>query len=641
VHKVLFGSVAALSLFVAVPALAQVMPAPASPAIAAPQDVPYAAGPIRIEVDATDTDRRIFTVRQTLPVSQAGPLTLHYPAWLPGNHAPRGPIEQLAGLTISAGGKPVEWTRDPVDMYAFHLAVPQGATQLDIQFQFLSPTETRMGRVVVTPNLLNLQWNAVALYPAGYFARQILVEARLRLPQGWQYGTALETDQVKDGVIQFKPTRFDTLVDSPIFAGRYFKRVDLDPRGPVPVRLNIVADRPELLEATPNQIAAHRNLVQQAYRLFGAYHFDHYDFLLALSDKMSGIGLEHHRSSENGTSPTYFTDWDKSPAGRDLLAHEFAHSWNGKYRRGADLLTPTFNVPMRNSLLWVYEGQTQYWGNVLAARSGLLSKQQGLESLAMVAAAFDNRTGRVWRSLADTTNDPVIAARKPLSWRSWQRSEDYYSEGQLIWLDADTLIRERSGDQRSLDDFAKAFFGGTSGTFEPKPYDFAEVVATLNAVEPYDWASFLTTRLEGHGPGAPLDGLARGGYRLVYTPVPTDFFKANEARRKIVDLSYSIGLVLEKDGTISDVAWGGPGFKAGLITGSQVIAVGGVAYDADGLKAAITAATDPAKPVELLVRSGDRYRTLKLDYSGGLRYPRLERDPKVPARLDAIYSLRK
>ncbi len=640
-HKVLFGSVAALSLFVAVPALAQVMPAPASPAIAAPQDVPYAAGPIRIEVDATDTDRRIFTVRQTLPVSQAGPLTLHYPAWLPGNHAPRGPIEQLAGLTISAGGKPVEWTRDPVDMYAFHLAVPQGATQLDIQFQFLSPTETRMGRVVVTPNLLNLQWNAVALYPAGYFARQILVEARLRLPQGWQYGTALETDQVKDGVIQFKPTRFDTLVDSPIFAGRYFKRVDLDPRGPVPVRLNIVADRPELLEATPNQIAAHRNLVQQAYRLFGAYHFDHYDFLLALSDKMSGIGLEHHRSSENGTSPTYFTDWDKSPAGRDLLAHEFAHSWNGKYRRGADLLTPTFNVPMRNSLLWVYEGQTQYWGNVLAARSGLLSKQQGLESLAMVAAAFDNRTGRVWRSLADTTNDPVIAARKPLSWRSWQRSEDYYSEGQLIWLDADTLIRERSGDQRSLDDFAKAFFGGTSGTFEPKPYDFAEVVATLNAVEPYDWASFLTTRLEGHGPGAPLDGLARGGYRLVYTPVPTDFFKANEARRKIVDLSYSIGLVLEKDGTISDVAWGGPGFKAGLITGSQVIAVGGVAYDADGLKAAITAATDPAKPVELLVRSGDRYRTLKLDYSGGLRYPRLERDPKVPARLDAIYSLRK
>ena len=640
-RNLLFGSVAAVSLLVSAPALAQIQPAPASPAIEAPRDVPYTAGPIQIFVDATDTDRRIFEVRQTLPVDRAGPLTLHYPAWLPGNHAPRGPIEQMAGLTITAAGKPVEWTRDPVDMYAFHLTVPQDVKRLDISFQFLSPTETRMGRVVVSPDLLNLQWNAVALYPAGYFARQIKAQASLRLPEGWQFGTALETDQVKDGIVQFKPTDFDILVDSPVFAGRYFKRIDLDPGGPVPVRLNMIADRAALLEANPDQIAAHRNMVQQAYKLFGSYQYDHYDFLLALSDKMSGIGLEHHRSSENGTSPTYFTEWDKTPAGRDLLAHEFVHSWNGKYRRGSDLWTATFNVPMRNSLLWVYEGQTQYWGNVLAARSGLLSKQQGLESLAMVAAAFDNRAGRIWRSLADTTNDPVIAARKPLSWRSWQRSEDYYSEGQLIWLDVDTLIRERSGDKRSLDDFAKAFFGGKSGTFEPKTYDFAEVVATLNAVEPYDWASFLTTRLEGRSPGAPLDGLARGGYRLVYTPVPTEFFKASEARRKSVDLSYSIGLVLEKDGMVIDVAWGGPGFKAGLITGSQIIAVGGVAYDVEGLKAAITAATDPARPVELLVRSGERYRTLKLDYSGGLRYPRLERNAKTPARLDAIYTSRK
>jgi predicted metalloprotease with PDZ domain len=641
VRNLVFGSALAVSVLVGHQALAQIQPAPASPAVEAPRDVPYAAGPLQIFVDATDTDRRIFAVSQTLPVDRAGPMTLHYPAWLPGNHAPRGPIEQMAGLTITAAGKPVEWTRDPVDMYAFHLTVPQDVKSLNISFQFLSPTETRMGRVVVTPDLLNLQWNAVALYPAGYFARQIKAQASLRLPEGWQFGTALETDQVKDGIVQFKPTDFETLVDSPVFAGRYFKRIDLDPGGPVPVRLNMIADRAALLEASPEQIAAHRNMVQQAYKLFGSYQYDHYDFLLALSDKMSGIGLEHHRSSENGTSPTYFTDWDKSPVGRDLLPHEFTHSWNGKYRRCSDLWTATFNVPMRNSLLWVYEGQTQYWGNVLAARSGLLSKQQGLESLAMVAAAFDNRKGRNWRNLADTTNDPVIAARKPLSWRSWQRSEDYYSEGQLIWLDVDTLIRERSGDKRSLDDFAKAFFGGKNGSFVPKTYDFAEVVATLNAVEPYDWATFLTKRLEGHEPVAPLDGLARGGYRLVYTAAPTEFFKASEARRKVVDLSYSIGLVLEKDGLVADVAWGGPGFKAGLITGSQIMAVGGVAYDADGLKAAITVATDLAKPVEILIKSGDRYRTVRLDYGGGLRYPRLERDPKTPARLDAIYTPRK
>ncbi len=639
------------SLFVAValapllslsgPVLAQPMPGPAAPQIEAARDVPYEAGPIKLAVDATDNDRRIFTVHQILPVSAPGPLTLLYPAWLPGTHAPRGPIEQLAGLMITADGQPVAWTRDPVNVYAFHVTVPAGAKALDIRFQFLSPTDRSMGRVVVTPDILNLQWNAVALYPAGYYARQIMVEPTLRLPQGWQLGTALETADREGDLVRFKPVNFDTLVDSPIFAGRYFRQIDLDPGAAVPVRLNIVADRPGQLEATPEQIGAHRTLVQQAYKLYGSHHYDHYDFLLALTDKMSGIGLEHHRSSENGTTPTYFTEWDKSAVGRDLLAHEFTHSWNGKFRRGEDLWTETFNTPMRNSLLWVYEGQTQYWGNVLAARSGLQTKQQGLESLAMTAATFDNRVGRAWRAMSDTTNDPIMTARRPISWRSWQRSEDYYSEGQLIWLDADTLIRELSGGKRSLDDFAKAFFGVDKGSYVPKTYRFEDVVATLNGVQPYDWATFLKTRLDGNGPGAPLDGLTRGGYRLVYTSKPTDFFKASEARRKSVDLTYSIGMVLDKDGSMADVAWDGPAFRAGLIQGTQIIAVGGVAYDADLLKAAITAATDPAKPVELLVKSGERYRTVKLTYQGGLRYPRLEPIVGAPARLDDIYAARK
>ena len=620
---------------------AQPMPGPAAPQIEAARDVPYEAGPIKLAVDATDNDRRIFSVHQILPVSAAGPLTLFYPAWLPGNHAPRGPIEQLAGLMITAGGQPVAWTRDPVNVFAFHVTVPAGAKALDIRFQFLSPTDRSMGRVVVTPEMLNLQWNAVALYPAGYYARQIMVEPTLRLPEGWQLGTALETASREGDLVRFKPVSLDTLVDSPIFGGRYYRQIDLDPGAAVPVRLNIVADRPGQLEATPEQIGVHRTLVKQAYKLFGSHHYDHYDFLLALSDKMSGIGLEHQRSSENGVAPTYFTEWDKSAVGRDLLAHEFTHSWNGKFRRGEDLWTETFNTPMRNSLLWVYEGQTQYWGNVLAARSGLQTKQQGLESLAMTAATFDNRVGRAWRAMSDTTNDPIMTARRPISWRSWQRSEDYYSEGQLIWLDADTLIRELSGGKRSLDDFAKAFFGVDNGSYVPKTYRFEDVVATLNGVQPYDWATFLKTRLDGNGPGAPLDGLTRGGYRLVYTPKPTDFFKASEARRKSVDLTYSIGVVLDKDGSMSDVMWDGPAFKAGLIQGNQIIAVGGVAYDADLLKAAITAATDPAKPVELLVKSGERYRTVKLTYQGGLRYPRLEPIAGAPARLDDIYTARK
>ena len=640
--KSLFAAVALVPLLsLSGPALAKPMPAAPTAEIEAARDVPYAAGPIKLAVDATDNDRRIFTVQETLPVSTAGPLTLFYPAWLPGNHAPRGAIEQLASLMITADGQPVAWTRDPVNIYAFHITVPAGAKALDIRFQFLSPTDRSMGRVVVTPDMLNLQWNAVALYPAGYFARQIMVEPTLRLPEGWQLGTALETASRDGDLVRFKPVDFDTLVDSPIFAGRYFRQIELDPGAAVPVRLNIVADRPGLLDATADQIAVHRTLVQQAYRLYGAQHYNHYDFLLALSDKMSGIGLEHHRSSENGTSPNYFTEWDKSAVGRDLLAHEYTHSWNGKFRRGEDLWTETFNTPMRNSLLWVYEGQTQYWGNVLAARSGLQTKQQGLEALALTAAVYDNRVGRAWRAMSDTTNDPIMVARRPISWRSWQRSEDYYSEGQLIWLDADTLIRELSGGKRSLDDFAKAFFGVDNGSYVPKTYRFEDVVSTLNGVQPYDWANFLQTRLEGHGPGAPLDGLTRGGYRLVYRPEPTEFFKAAEGRRKSVDLTYSIGVVLDKDGTLADVAWDGPAFKAGLIQGAQIIAVGGAAYDADQLKAAITAATDPAKPVELLVKSGDRYRTIKLTYQGGLCYPRLEPIAGTKAMLDDIYAARK
>jgi predicted metalloprotease with PDZ domain len=638
VLKLLFTAIVVPLLALASPSLGQPMPAEPAPAIAAPRDVPYEAGPMQVAVDATDIDRRIFTVQQTLPVSGPGPLTLLYPEWLPGNHAPRGPLEQLGGLMVSADGQPVTWSRDPVNMYAFHVTVPVGAKALDIAFQFLSPTESKMGRVVVTPDMLNLQWNTVALYPAGYFTRQIQVEPTLRLPEGWKLGTALETAGREGDLVRFKPVSFETLVDSPVFAGRYFRQIDLDPGAPTPVRLNIVADRPGQLNATAEQIAAHRNLVKQAYSLFGAHHYDRYDFLLALSDKMGGIGLEHHRSSENGTTPAYFTEWDSATAGRNRLAHEFTHSWNGKYRRGEDLWTATFSEPMRNSLMWVYEGQTQYWGNVLAARSGLFTVRQGLESLALTAAAYDNRTGRAWRALSDTVNDPIIAARKPLSWRSWQRSEDYYSEGQLIWLDADTLIRQLSGDKRSLDDFAKAFFGGESGSSTPKTYRFEDVVQTLNSVQPYDWAGFLKTRLDSHGPGAPLDGLVRGGYRLVYTAIPSEAFKANENRRKATDLSYCLGLVLDKDGTVSDVAWAGPAYQAGLITGAQVLAVNGVAFDADLLREAVAAAVDPAQAVELLVKSGDRYRTVRLNYTGGLRYPRLEQVPGTRARLDEIYA---
>ena len=607
--------------------------------IAVPKDTPY-LGPIRLHVDATDIERHIFSIQETVPVRGGESVVLLYPQWTPGNHSPSGRVDKLAGLMIYANGTRVPWVRDPVDVFAFHVDVPVGATKLDVSFQFTSPADTNEGRIVMTPDMLNLQWNAVVLYPAGYFARQIMMEPSVHLPDGWEFATALETTGSNAGVTTFKPVSFDTLADSPIFAGRYFKRLDLDPGGRAPVHLNIVADRAELLEVKPEQLEAHRAMVQQAYKLYGSHHYDHYEFLLALTNQMGGIGLEHHQSSENGTVPTYFTEWDKNADARDLLPHEYTHSWNGKFRRPADLWTPNFNVPMRDSLLWVYEGQTQYWGFVLSARAGLLTKQETLDAIAATAAVYDHRVGREWRAMQDTTNDPIVAMRRPLPWRSWERSEDYYSEGQLIWLDADTLIRELSDGQRSLDDFAKAFFGINDGSFVPSTYVFDDVVKTLNTVQPYDWAPFLRARLDGHGPGAPLDGLKRGGYKLVYTDTPSGYFKDAEARRKVTDLTYSLGMVIAAEAKLSDVLWEGPAYKIGLTVGTQIIAVNGIAFDADHLKGAIRDAKKTGAAVELLVRSGDRYRTVKIDYHDGLRYPHLERDGSAPARLDQILTPR-
>lgn len=635
------GRMLAAAAFIAIAAPATVSAQHALPAIPAPRDVAY-PGTVTLAVDATDVTRGIFRVSETLPVAGPGPLTLLYPEWLPGNHSPRGQIDKVAGLTITAGGRPLPWLRDPVNVFAYHVDVPAGVSSLDIRFQFVSPVATAQGRVVATPVMLNLQWNAVALYPAGYNTARIPFAASVTLPDGWKQASGLDVKSTTGATTTFETTDFTTLVDSPMFAGKYFRQIDLDPGARVPFRLSMIADRPDQLEATDAQIAPHRRLVKQAYALFGPGRFAHYDQLLTLSETMGGIGLEHLRSSENGRGANYFTEWDATPAGRDLLAHELTHSWNGKWRRPAGLATPDFATPMQNHLLWVYEGQTQYWGNVLAARSGLQTKEQALQSLALVAATYDNRVGRAWRSLEDTTHEPIISSRRPQPWRSWQRPEDYYSEGQLIWLDADTLIRERTRGARSLDDFARRFFHAPEPGLTESPYTFEDVVAALNVVTPYDWATFLRTRIDTVGAPAPLDGLARGGWRLVYAEERTDFQKAAEKRSKSADFIYSLGFVVGEDKKLTEVLWDSPAFNAGLTVGVEIAAVNGVAYDADGLRRAITAAkADDGKPVELLVKAGDRYRTVSIAYAGGLRYPRLERIPGTTDRLSAILAARR
>ncbi|MBY0421679.1 MAG: hypothetical protein K2Q06_05195, partial [Parvularculaceae bacterium] len=503
--------------------------APRPPAYSDPQATNF-PGVITVDVDARDVDRGIISFRQTIPVAKAGTLTLLYPEWLPGNHAPRGPIDKLAGLIFTANGAPLAWRRDPVNVYAFHVETPPGVASIEARADYLTPTASAQGRVVVTRALANLQWNAAVLYPAGFVARGITIRPTLRLPAGWSFASALspQTGVARNGAIAFAETDLDTFVDSPMFAGANFKRFDLDPGGKIPVHLNVVADAPQLIAPTEAQIAAFRGLVRQADLLFGARHYDRYDFLLALSEFMGPIGLEHHRSSENVVGQSFFLDPATHVNNWDLLSHEYVHSWNGKFRRPKDLYTENFDAPMGGSLLWLYEGQTSYWGEVLATRSGLWSKADAFESLASQLATFDNRAGRSWRSVADTTREPVISARRPQPWRSWQRAEDYYYEGFTTWLDADTLIREQTGGAKSLDDFAKAFFGVAPGRMEPLTYTFEDVVAALDAVAPFDWTTFLKSMIETPGRPSPLAGATRGGWRLVYNDTPNSFIAADE-----------------------------------------------------------------------------------------------------------------
>lgn len=600
-------------------------------------DAPPAIG---IEVDATDLAHKIFRVRETLPV-RPGPLTLVQPKWLPGTHGPYGDPSAIAGLQVRAGERRIAWQRDTADAHTFHLQVPAGVDTLTVELQYLSPTTKDAGRVVMTPQMLEVQWDAMLLYPAGGQASGIRIAPQLKLPAGWQQASALR-GHPRDGQWQFEPVSLETLIDSPVYAGRYMKQLPLDGADtPRPVVLNLMADAPEQLEASEQQIAAHRALVRQADELFGSRHFRHYDFLLALSDSFGGIGLEHHESSENGVKPNYFKDWDKAVLERELLPHEYVHSWNGKFRRPADLWTPDYNrEPMRDSLLWMYEGQTQYWGRVLAARSGLATPEQAREGLAYAAAWAEHQAGRRWRNLQDTTNQAHMEARggRP-EWRDWQRGWDYYDESALMWLDADTLIREQSRGKRSLDDFARAFFGVHDGRIQPLTYTFDDVVKALNAVWPHDWARFLRERLDNHE-HAPLDGLARAGWKLVYTEQQSEAAKAHDEDEKTTDFAYSIGLRIatEDDGTLKSVAWDSPAYRAGLAPGVKLLAVNGTAYKPERLAAAITAAKDGQHPIELLVRDGDAFRTVQIDYRGGLRYPKLERVSGTPDLLERILA---
>jgi predicted metalloprotease with PDZ domain len=596
------------------------------------------ASPIALHVDLSDAPRHLLHSHLEIPVA-AGPLTLEYPQWIPGDHRPTGPIDNLAGISVRANGQTLPWRRDDVDMYGIHVEVPSGVTQLEVSLDFLAtPGDTGSDEDQATSaNMTVLEWNSVVLYPAHIPVAQIPIAASLTVPPDWKLGTALTVAAQKGQETSFAPVSVEQLVDSPVITGRYFREIPLAPEITPKHYLDVAGDAAEDIDLKPEYLAALTQLVRETGPLYASRHYETYHFLLSLSDIVREEGLEHGQSSDNGIEKKGVSDPKLAVLNADLLPHEFTHSWNGKYRRPIGLATPDYATPQKGDLLWVYEGMTQYWGDVLAARSALWTPQTYREMLAWSAARLDVKPGRTWRNLEDTAIAGQILRGGHQSWSNWRRAQDYYQEGELLWLDADTTIRQLTHDQKSLNDFCVKFLAvGGNTPAKAVPYDFEEIVTDLNSVAPYDWRTFLTERLNSHAAHAPLAGIEHGGYQLQYGAEPTEFEKAYLYKTKQTDAWFSAGLMVGADGTISDVRMGSPAFQAGLGPSTKLVAINGHGYTEDVLRQAIRAAKGTTDPIELIVSSDNEFRTVRLNYHDGEKYPRLERVQGTTDLLDEI-----
>ena len=596
--------------------------------------------PIKLDVDASDAPRNLLHARLHIPAS-SGKLTLCYPKWIPGEHMPSGPVNDVTGLEFSANSKPLDWQRDPVDMFEFYVQVPAGADAVDVSFDFLLSAAggAYSSGGSSTARLLDLSWNQALLYPLAEAPLKLSFAATLKLPEGWKFGTALPVADSSGSTIAFAPAPLETLIDSSVIAGEFFRTVELTPGEKVPHFIHVVADSAADLEAGPPGPAYFSNLVHLVHEenaVFGVHHYRDYHFLLTVSDHVQHFGLEHHESSDDRVSENFLTEADARTSSAELLAHEMFHSWNGKYRRPAGLATPDYQQPMLDELLWVYEGLTDYYGKVLATRSGLQSGDIFRELLARNAAMLDHRNGRQWRSLADTAVAAQMLYAAPGAGVSRRRSVDFYPEGDLIWLEADTVIRQQTHGRKSLDDFCKQFHGGENSGPKVVPYRYEHVVRTLNEIAPYDWKDFFQKRIYEITAHAPVGGIENGGWRLAWTNGVPPLLKIREDQRKFTDLDYSLGFTLGTDGGFSDVLPGSPADQAGIIHGMKLVAVDGRAWSAKRLRDAVKSAATNSAPVTLLTMEDDYYQTFTMNYHGGEKYPVLERDSSKPDLLAEI-----
>ncbi|MDR7156811.1 putative metalloprotease with PDZ domain [Sphingobium xenophagum] len=597
------------------------------PAVARPVDHPF-DGVIELHVDATDIQRGIFNVHQQIPVVNGGAMTLLYPRWEAASHGPSLTVTDIAGLTVEAGGRRIAWRRDSYEPHAFHLQVPPGLRAIDVRFQMVA------GGDLLTPDVVSVPWQRLILYPAGWYARNIPVAATLTLPEGLRPFTSLDVERSDGPTILFEEANLETLLDSPVLAGRYTAQARLASPGPGAVSLNIVAQRSDDLVVPAERMAELRRLIGQMRAVFGPTPFARYDILARLGGDGSSGGTEHRASSENELASSLFQDWPNQILSRDLIAHEIVHAWNGFYRTPADLWAPTPNVPVAGSLLWMYEGQTEFWGRVLATRAGQFTPAELRDRLAMDAAEVATRPGRAWRPLSDDVNYPSFMLRQAVPWRDWQRRRDYYSEGVMLWLAVDAELRERSKGLRGIDDFAHGFFADAAPKAPTRTYTFADICHALNQVAPSDWEGFLRTWLEGHDELDTTSGLTRHGWRLIFTDVPTAAFRANEEEVGVVDLTYSIGLTARADGTIRAVAWDSPSYQAGLRPGIRIVAVNAAPYGRDALLNAVRDSVN--RPVVLTIERDGQRSEVPIRYAGALRYPQLER---ITGRPDTLASL--
>lgn len=595
------------------------------------KDIPY-PDTIELFVDATNIEQGIFKVKEIIPLGPNVNLenfTLMMPKWLPGKHAPRGEIEKLVNLNIidAKTKKNIPWYRDEVDMYTFHLNFEninidvKKIKQIQVEFYFVSSkNEKNYGRIVTSEKMINLQWEGVSLYPGGYYTRNIPISATVKYPKKFRAASGLPAKSTKfatdHSTYVYETTNYETLIDSPTLAGEYYNIIELTPR----VNLNLFGDDPKYIQPTPEQIQLHKNMVNEAISLFGSQQYDKYEFLALVTNKLGGVGLEHHRSSENQLNIEYFTDWKKNPGKKDLLSHEMVHSWNGKHRRPKLMWTPDYSTPVRNQLLWVYEGQTQFWGAIIATRAGLHSKTHFLEELAETVGKFLLSNGRVWRPLVDTTYGPILTARRPLAWKTLQLGENYYSEGSLIWLEINAILHVQTNGKYSMNDFAKTFFGHTDGDWGTLGYDLDDIIAVLNTLAPYDWKNYFEKRINHPNQDTPIESLKKSGYDLVFTDKMPAWYESNGVAD--TNFIYSIGAMIEKDGDLSEIVWGSPIFEAELKNGDKILAVNGLLYSPEVLKDALKA---KRKSITLAIKNQDKVFEKVIHYQNGIRYPTLSR----------------